>query len=269
MPPAKPPAAKGAKPKPTRLVTYAQSGETALRLHVFEPPEHKAGDGRPAIVFFFGGGWVGGSPSQFYPQAAHFARRGMVAISAEYRVKKRHGVTPFECVADGKAAMAYVAKNAEKLGVDRSRIVVSGGSAGGHVAACTVLVPSKQAGKGGATAAAPAVQAMVLFNPVIDTGPKGFGHNRLKDRYKDLSPVELVRPKLPPTILFYGTKDTTTPLAGARLFQERMKQAGNRCELLTYEGYGHGFFNRGEPYEKTLAAADAFLVSLGILRPAE
>ena len=75
-----------------------------------------------AIVFFFGGGWVGGTPKQFFPHCTYLASRGMVAISAEYRVKDRHGVTPLECVLDGKSAVRWVRAHASELGIDPTLI---------------------------------------------------------------------------------------------------------------------------------------------------
>ena len=114
---------------------YKQVGETKLFLHVYNPDGHKDSDRKPAIVFFFGGGWNGGTPKQFEPHCQYLSQRGMVAITAEYRVKSRNKTTPFECVKDGKSAIRWVRANANKLGVDPSRIAAGGGSAGGHVAA--------------------------------------------------------------------------------------------------------------------------------------
>ena len=74
-------------------VIYKTVGDIQLKLHLFRP---KIGV-RSAIVFFFGGGWAGGNPEQFYPHCRHFSERGMVAAAAEYRVRDRHGTTPFEC----------------------------------------------------------------------------------------------------------------------------------------------------------------------------
>src|SRR6185369_1048354 len=81
---------------------YKTVGDVKLNLYVFKPSDWKATDKRPAIVFFFGGGWTNGSPSQFEPECRHFAQRGMVAITADYRVKSRNNVTPVECVTDAK-----------------------------------------------------------------------------------------------------------------------------------------------------------------------
>ena len=102
-----------------------------LKLHVFEPEGLKASDHRAAIVFFFGGGWTGGDAKQFYQQARAMSDRGMVAFSADYRVKGRNKTTPFECVKDGKSAIRWVREHAAELGVDPERIVAAGGSAGG------------------------------------------------------------------------------------------------------------------------------------------
>ena len=79
--------ADDAKPQPDETLAYKTVGETTLSLHVFQPSATASSDPRPAIVFFFGGGWNGGSPSQFYGQARALADRGMVAFCAEYRVK--------------------------------------------------------------------------------------------------------------------------------------------------------------------------------------
>ena len=120
---------------PDRTVVYKTASGVDLILHVFEPEGWQASDQRAAAVFFFGGGWSGGTPKQFYQHARALADRGMVAFSADYRVKSRNKTTPFECVKDGKSAIRWVRAHAAELGIDPSMIVASGGSAGGHVAA--------------------------------------------------------------------------------------------------------------------------------------
>ena len=72
--------ANAAEPK---LVEYKQIGDVKLHLHMFYPKDWKATDRRPAAVFFFGGGWVGGTPTQFYPHCEHLASKGIVAAAAE------------------------------------------------------------------------------------------------------------------------------------------------------------------------------------------
>ncbi len=253
--------------------TYKKAGDVRLDLSIFVPEGHKGSDRRPAAVFFFGGGWVSGSPSQFVPHARYLASRGMVGMVADYRVKSRHGTTPFECVKDGKSAVRWIRKNAVRLGVDPERIAAGGGSAGGHVAAATgTLEGIEQEGEDLSVSSKP--NALLLFNPVFDNGPEGYGYDRVKDRYKEISPLHNIREGAPPTIVFLGTRDKLIPVSTAQEYQARMKKAGSVCELRLYEGQAHGFFNYrakgsgGEAspyYAKTVVEMDRFLHSLGWL----
>ena len=253
---------------PDESVVYKTVGEHELKLHVFKPDGHGPGARAPAIVFFFGGGWKGGSPSQFYPHCEYLASRGMVAMSAEYRVKSRHNTSPFECVKDGKSAVRWIRAHAKELGVDPDRVAAGGGSAGGHVAAATATVPGlDEEGDDGTVSAKPS--ALVLFNPVYDNGPGGYGHDRVGERYKEISPMHNIGQGVPPTIVFLGTKDKLIPVATAEKYKRLVEEAGGRCDLHLYDGQPHGFFNyrggKNPCYDKTVAAADAFLVDLGYL----
>jgi acetyl esterase/lipase len=256
-------------PAGARAEVYKTVGDVELRLYIFAPGEHKASDRRPAIVFFFGGGWVGGSPKQFEHHARYFASRGMVAMTADYRVRNRHKTTPFECVADGKSAVRWVRANAGRLGIDPERIVASGGSAGGHVAAATAFLEGFDEPTEDAEISSKP-NALVLFNPVIDTTPKGYGSKRLGEKARSLSPVHHVKPGAPPAIVFHGGADRTVPHENVERFRDEMKKAGNRCELVSFDGEGHGFFNYGRKGNKAFVAtvrrADEFLASLGYLK---
>lgn len=263
--------------EPTREVTFKTIGDAKLKLAVFEPEGHRATDTRPTIVFFFGGGWTGGTPQQFYPQCKYLASRGMVAISAEYRVRSRHGVSPFECVTDGKSAIRWIRANADKLGTDPRRIVAGGGSAGGHVAACTGAIDGlDEPGEDITVSSKP--NAMVLFNPALvmpwwdmsemsDEQRENFEERFRGRNISDISPYHHVTQGDPPTLVLHGEADTTIPIHTSRMFVEAMRKAGNRCELSAYEGQGHGFFNfdRGQLFYDTMYAADEFLASLGYL----
>jgi acetyl esterase len=113
-------------------VVYKQAGERSLHLSIEKPANWKAGANLPCVVFFFGGGWVGGSPNQFKPQSEYFASRGVVGIRVEYRViSEGDSGPPVVCIQDAKSAMRYVRAHAPELGVDPARIAAAGGSAGG------------------------------------------------------------------------------------------------------------------------------------------
>lgn len=238
-------------PAPAERVTYKTAEGTDLQLHVF-PAANTSGPAA-AILLFHGGGWRNGKPDQFYAQAQQFAARGMVAISAEYRLVGKGATTVDDCVEDAKAAYAWVRANAARLGIDPKRIAVGGGSAGGHLAAAVAASADKGAAPG----------AMVLFNPVLDVNVLSTG--RKAKNPQGISPLGQVRPGLPPTIIFHGTADQTVPIEQSERFCAEMTKAGNTCKLVPFEGEKHGFFNRGAAASKTMADATSFLDSLGYL----
>src|SRR4051812_15353431 len=119
---------------------YRKAPEGELFLHLYFPADWKRDDARPVIVFFFGGGWKTGSYQQFVPQSEYFASRGLVAASADYRIKSKHGTGPAEAVEDAKAAVSWLRAHAHELGIDANKIIASGGSAGGHLAVATALL---------------------------------------------------------------------------------------------------------------------------------
>jgi acetyl esterase/lipase len=254
-----------------RAEVYKTVAETALRLYIFDRPDGPAKD-RAAIVFFFGGGWRNGSPQQFEMQCRHLASRGMVAITADYRVESRNGARVVDCVRDAKSAIRWVRQNARRLGIDPDRIAGGGGSAGGHLAAAAGLIRDlDEPGEDQRVTSRP--NALVLFNPAVVLPIKGAGiEERAGIPVKAISPYEHVGRGAPPTIIFHGRADTTVPYATVELFAKRMAEAGNRCEVAGFEGEQHGFFNYGRGgnrrYRETLAKMDEFLVSLGYLKPA-
>lgn len=240
---------------------YKKPAEGELTLHGFFPPDWKATDKRPVVVFFFGGGWKNGAYTQFVPQAEYFASRGIVAFSADYRIESRHKTTPDKCVEDAKSAIRWVRANAGKLGVAPDKIIASGGSAGGHIAACTALVEGFDAAtdpKG--VSCVPA--ALLLFNPALNlTRP-------IKDAQGDdiaarISPTRFLTPKAPPTWLVYGDADAA--LEQGKEYAKAAKERGVSVELLLAPSQPHGFFNRSPWLEATTHAADGWLVEKGFL----
>lgn len=273
---------------------YRQVGDVALKLWVFTPATTSTSaaapatadsvngranttphDGYPAVVFFFGGGWTSGSPEQFVPHCRYLQSRGMVAITCDYRVASRHEVQAAACVADAQQAIRWVRQHAGELQINPARICAAGGSAGGHLAACTALLPKSPASLDTPTAdgptdnhpaatAGPAAScvpnALALFNPVVALAPwpeldsseaairrLAALATRLGAPAESLSPLHQIQPGAPPTIIFHGDADTTVPLSTVTAFTRAMQSAGNRCELCIYRGAEHGFFNLRGP----------------------
>lgn len=247
-------------------VIYKQVDTISLSLEIYYPANYQSGGPHPAMVFFFGGGWKRGTTEHFVPHAKYFAGRGMVCFLADYRVSSRHGTTPFESLKDAKSAVRYIRKHAEKFHVKPDSIVASGGSAGGHLAAATALVDGFNDSTDDLSVSCKP-NALVLFNPVIDNGPGGYGYERVGEQYKYFSPLHNIKKGAPPTVFFLGTEDYLIPVETARYYQTVMEKVGSRCELLLYEGEGHGFFNYGSRYNywQTVLSADEFLRSLGYI----
>lgn len=265
-------AAIQANPEPTRTEIYKHASDTDLILHIFEPEGHTKEDLRPAAVFFFGGGWTGGTPKQFFPHCEYLASRGMVAMAADYRVASRQKTSPFKCVEDGKSAVRWIRQNACNLGIDPNRVAAGGGSAGGHVAAATGNLPGLDLQTENLSISSKP-DALILFNPVYDNGPKGYGHSRVQPNWKDISPMHNIRKGAPATIVFLGSNDKLIPVSTADEYDAKMEDIGSRCDTHIYEGATHGFFNFGKKgkdgtnyYNDTVYKMDKFLSSLGWLK---
>jgi acetyl esterase len=253
--------------KPSKIVVYKKIAERELQLHVFEPAGFKPSDKRACYLIIHGGGWTGGAPPRMYPFAAHYAKLGLVGVSLSYRLHSaKTGVSVFDCVKDARSAMRYIRAHAAELGIDPQKIIVSGGSAGGHLAVSTALFDKvNEEGDDLAVSASP--NALVLLFPVIDTSKEGYGQAKIGERWQELSPAHNVRAGLPPTLIFHGTGDTVTPFAGAKAFHEAMLKAGNRSELDVNDGGAHGYLMRDKVlFDDTMKKTDAFLKSLGLLQ---
>jgi acetyl esterase/lipase len=250
-------------PDPTgEKFVYKNVDGREMKLFVTKPADWKATDHRPAIVFFHGGGWVGGSAGLFNPQCTYFATRGLVCATVEYRLLSNRNETPQICIEDAKSAMRWVRSHAKELGVDPKRIAAAGGSAGGHLAAFCGLVKGMDDPHDDLSISAKP-NAMLLYNPVFNNGPGQYGNNRVGDRYKEFSPAHNITKGAPPAIIFLGTKDRLIPIDVAKDFQAQMKKAGAKCELHLYEGQGHGFYKAPRYLYETTIAADEFLAKLG------
>lgn len=248
---------------------YKRASADDLMIYRFQPAGHDATRvKRPAVVFFFGGGWNGGTVRQFEQQARYLAGRGLVTFVADYRVKSRQGTGPDACVADGKSAVRWIRANASRLGVDPNRIAAGGGSAGGHVAAAAGICDGLDDPADPQPTISSKPNALLLFNPVYDNGPEGWGHDRAKPWFPQISPAHSISADDPPTIVFLGGNDALIPVATAERFDTGLKNVGVTSELWVYPDQPHGFFNELKSqacFVDTILRMDAFLVSLGWL----
>jgi acetyl esterase len=249
--------------------TYTERDRVNLKAYVFSPQKRELKETQPAIVIFHGGGWSIGKPSWAFPQAQHFAKLGFIAIAAQYRLSNQKDITPLEAMEDSREAIKWIRSNSDSLKVDPDKIVAYGWSAGAHLAVSAAIFNDSLS----------TPNALVLVSPAVSLERDGWFKKLLLDRVEvnSVSPDENVRKGLPPTIILQGRDDTVTPLAGAQKFTTRMLAAGNRCELIIYDGVGHLFtpsnipdYNEPQPDPKVQADAfektDEFLKSLGYIK---
>lgn len=241
---------------------FKETSSIDLEIYVFKPDGWNSGQKRPAIVFYFGGGWNTRNITQFVAFAEYYTSKGFVCFISNYRVRSSENSQAIDSVRDAQDAFAYVRNNAGKFGIDPNKIAASGGSAGGHLAASlgTLDDPkNKELSK---------PNALILFNPVcvlvLDKESGRLNLARLGVEAEKISPYHYVDETVPPTIIYHGTADKIVPYKMAEMFHEKMLEMGNDSTLIPFVGKGHGFFNRGKhiagsDYHKTLEYTDAFL----------
>jgi len=248
-------------------ILYKQIGDTKLYMEIYQPESMDSAKKYPVIVFYFGGGWNSGSISQFEPHAKYFTQRGIVCVLVDYRVRDRQQTTPFEALKDAKTSIRFLREQSAKFQIDTAKIVAAGGSAGGQLAAATALIEDyNEYSDNKSISCVP--NALVLYNPVLDNGPGGYGYNKIGEAYKNFSPLHNIREGMPPTIIFLGSNDQLIPVETAKYFQKAMEKVKSQCVLKLYDGQGHGFFNykNVEYYKKTVFETDEFLQSIGFLK---
>jgi len=257
--------------KPTvkhRIYKTTPQGNLEIKIHF--PRDWKAGDRRPAILFFFGGGWIAGGIDHFRKQAEYLAKRGMVASLVAYRIDSKHHTTPDKAVEDGLDAIKWLYNHAGELGIDNQKIVASGASAGGHIAACLALCKTQKIDS------QPIVRPglLILFNPVLDltnaSAELEFSPRELElihaigaEVAYALSPNQHINEETPDTLMIFGENDPL--LEQAQDFITATKKFETPTRLLVAPKNGHGFFNK-EPWKSSSTLAmDQYLVDKGYL----
>lgn len=244
--------------------TYKTVNGTQLEAHILLPPDHQESDARSVFVFFHGGGWFEGQPENGRRLCEYWARRGMVAIAFEYRLAAFDKVTPIECVTDAKSAVRWVRVHTAELGIDPDKIIVTGGSAGGHLAISAAMLEGfEEEDEDLSISSSP--DAVIVWSAPVNLFEDSWFAQLLGDRADvgDLSPAHHVRPDLPPMAFLHGTEDETVPYWTIEQFVGEMQQAGNRCELYAYEEGGHLFHVSNRAH--VLGVIEEFLISLGYI----
>jgi len=226
----------------TRDIIFRRVAGTVLKLDVVAPAE--PGRGRPAIMQIHGGSWVmGDKREQGWPLLSHLAANGWVCFNLNYRLSP--GATFPDHLIDLKAGLAWIRDHADDWGIDPDFIAVTGGSAGGHLAALMGLTANDPEYQPGFEQADTALQAAVPIYGVYDFTSR-LGTNRLPFWYKRLeqqimkafrseepekfrraSPIDRIHPDAPPFFIIHGDRDTLAPVEDARYFAAELRRVSS------------------------------------------
>jgi acetyl esterase/lipase len=227
-------------------IVYKTTARGPLHVHVARPRGAPPPGGRPAMVFFHGGGWRRGTPQQFMPFAKVLAQHGMLAMSAEYRlIENAFDPLPREAVADARSAMRWLRREAASLGADPARIGAGGGSSGAHLALMTALGTAAVEDADDDRSIDPRPDALVLLNAPFDFD--AYESDVPLEVRHAYSPHHLLKPTLPPALVLHGTNDQVIPYEQVLAFHRRAEDLGVKgLRIVPFVGRGHGFFNRGK-----------------------
>jgi len=259
-----------------RNIIFSEVGGVRLRLDVYRP--RSGGKNLPVVLHVHGGGWtLGSKDDQGKPLAYRLASHGFVVVSANYRLSPRF--TFPDHLIDVKSAIRWIREHASEYGADPTFLAITGGSAGGHLAALAALTPNDPAYQPGFEDVDTSLSACVPFYGVYDfTDRKGIWKNtlllpllqrrvmkkKLRDAREDFeraSPVFRVRSDAPPFFVIHGDKDSLVPVEEARLFVKDLRTI-SKAPVLYAElpGAQHAF--EVFPSERTahvLAGVERFL----------
>lgn len=253
-------------------VTYLRASNWESKLDVFLP---RTPGPHPTVLHIHGGGWVAGTRHSVLLRAMPYLEMGFAVVNVSYRLGP---VAPAPAaVEDGLCALRWIARNAEEYGLDASRVVTVGYSAGGHLALTTAMVPpSAGLDRLCPGPEAPRVAAVVNWYGITDVADLLDGANQRSyavqwlgsqvDRAEiaaRVSPLSYVRRDLPPILTIHGDADPTVPYGHATRLHGALQAAGATSELLTIPGGGHGNFPPADQM-RALDAVRAFLVRHGI-----
>jgi acetyl esterase/lipase len=225
--------------KVTRDIVFRRVAGTILKLDVVAPDTD--GTNRPAILQIHGGSWVmGDKREQGWPLLSHLAANGWVCFNLNYRLSP--GATFPDHLIDLKAGLAWIREHAAEYDIDPDFIAVTGGSAGGHLAALMALTANDPEYQPGFENADTSLQAAVPIYGVYDfTSRLGvnrlpFWYRRLEqqimkafqseepEKFRRASPIDRVHPGAPPFFIIHGDRDTLAPVEEARYFADELRQ---------------------------------------------
>lgn len=254
-------------------VVYTTAPNWEGKMDLYLPPTEKGSS--PVVINIHGGGWNKGvkeSQTGFNT----FFKMGFAVANISYRLTG-HTTAP-AAVEDARCALIYLIKNAKALNIDVNRIVVMGGSAGGHLALMVGLLENDHRFDGNCPGVENIkVAAIIDKYGITDVWDWGYGQritsssakrwlgNKANDQAfaASVSPITYVNKNSPPVFIVHGDADPTVPYQQSVDLYNKLKQAAVKTEFMTVKGGLHGKFDKEKNSEVNKAIAD-FLKALNI-----
>jgi acetyl esterase/lipase len=262
----------------TSNIVYKVANNYELKLDVYRP--HSSIAPVPVVMMIHGGGWIISNKDDYVLTAGPYLAMGFAVVNVEYRLGKV-SLAP-AAVEDCQCALRWIGAHAKEYNFDLEKVIVTGPSAGGHLALTTGMIPESAgfadecASLSGPNDSGPRAAAIINLFGITDVadllaGPnlRAYavtwlgGQSGREELAKRLSPLTYVRPGVPPVLTIHGDADPTVPYSHAVRLHQALDKAGVRNQLLTIHGGGHGGFT-AEQDLLVFETTRSFLASLGI-----
>ncbi|MGC6498969.1 MAG: alpha/beta hydrolase [Henriciella sp.] len=231
-------ALKALDPSPDLTISYDSETGKSFPINVFRSSGSCPDGGWPGLVMYHGGGWQRGEPTQFKRQAKLYNELGFSLLMPGYSLGRVDGTPPQQSLRDAVTAWTSIIDRAEELCLDVSKLGAGGGSAGGHLGAALATLSEDKA-----PSLVERPKFLVLYNPVIDNSPEGYGYERIGEDWTWFSPLHNIPASHPDTLFMLGDEDALIPVSTAESYCARVQENGADCRLIVYEGAAHAWFN--------------------------
>lgn len=251
-------------------VVYTSSPGWEGKMDLYLPSKDKGLS--PAIINIHGGGWSGGTKDTQSGFSTYF-KAGFAVANIAYRLSGQ--ATAPAAIEDTRCALIYLIKNAKALNIDVNKIVIMGGSAGGHLALMGGLLANDSRFDTNCLGVKNIkVAAIIDKYGIVDVGDKRYGKFRSGSEKKwlgekvgdqafieSVSPIYQVKKDSPPVFIVHGDADPTVPIQQSLDLKKKLDELGVRNEFMTVPGGLHGQFNAEQNIEVNNAIMK-FILSL-------
>jgi acetyl esterase/lipase len=229
-----------------RDIVFARVGGKELKLDLFTPANSTKLC--PIVVLIHGGCWLAGTRQDYTRFGIQLASRGYAAASIDYRLSEEASYPA--AIEDCRTAIQWLNDHASTYGIDRERIALLGGSAGGHLAEYVGYAASAPAERNGPRPKVKAVVAFFAWSDLTHPSVRDFYWNEVflgkkyeeaPALYKEASPITHVSKQSPPTLLLHGTIDTIVPPSQSVLLVEKLEANGVPYLYAPFLGLYHAF----------------------------